>query len=68
MSSVQVGQEAGASGTVPSGSQTQRKKIDSGNKNLLYGPLETPGFGIGAENRKYPGEYRHSALLGGLGC
>lgn len=67
MSPVQVGREAGASGTVPSGSQTQKKKMDSGNKNLLYGPLETPGFGIGAENRKNPGEDRHSAFLDGLG-
>lgn len=66
--SVQVGWEAGAGGAVSSGSQTQGKKTDSGNKNLPCGPLEFPGFGTGAEHRKYTGKDRPSALLGGLGC
>lgn len=34
----------------------------SGNRNLPCGPLETPGFRAGAENSKYPGEDRQSAL------
>lgn len=50
MLSVQVGWETGTGGAVPSESQTQGKKMNSGNKNLPCGPLEAPGFGIGAKN------------------
>lgn len=63
------GSEAGAGRAVPVGRQIKgRGWVQVIKASLPCDPLQIPGFGTGAENNEYPGEDRHSALLGGLGC